>query len=277
MQIAMIDDQILPFDKVEHTYFDRGLYFGDGVYEVIRSYNGNIFALDEHLQRFSNSLAAIKITGIDINQIRSKVLKAFETAAIPNAKIYFHITRGSGPRNHNITADLRPNFFLTLTELEDASKTKANGISVSTYPDLRWKRCDIKSLNLLPNVLANSDAAKKGCEEAILVDEQGFITEGSHSAFLAIFGNKLQTAPLTPNILPSITRNFVIKAAQNIGMKIMEKSISVKGVQKADELIMAVTTKDIVGIVKFDGKPVGNGQVGPQTKKLMQEFAAFTK
>ena len=276
MQIAMLQDRILPLADLDPAHLDRGTYFGDGVYEVLRSYNGKIFALQDHLTRFANSLAAIEITGVDIKKIRSRILKAFDTAGFANAKIYFHITRGSAPRSHVYDADLKPNFFLTVTELPDDSELKATGIAVSTHPDWRWKRCDIKSLNLLPNVLARADAAKKGCEEAILVDEAGLITEGAGSAFFAIFGNVLQTTPLTANILPSITRTFTIKAAKNIGLEIVEKSLTVQQAASADELFVAVTTKDIVPVVKFDDKPIGNGTPGQSTNLLLQNFHTFT-
>ncbi|MCX5638490.1 MAG: aminotransferase class IV [Planctomycetota bacterium] len=277
MQIAMIQDKIVPLDKLEPVYLDRGLFFGDGVYEVLRSYNGKIFALEEHLQRFANSLAGIGIAGVDIDQIRSRVRKAFESAGIANARIYFHITRGSGPRDHIGEANLKPNFFLAVTELGDATQAKTKGIAVSTHPDWRWKRCDIKSLNLLANVLARRDAAQKGCDEAILVDEAGFITEGSSSAFFAISGRTLQTTPLTANILPSITRKFVIKAAENIGLEAVEKSLTHQQASCSDELFIAVTTKDIVPVVKFDGKSVGDGTPGKYTKLLIQEFRKFTQ
>jgi D-alanine transaminase len=276
MQIAMLQDRILPLVDLDPAYLDRGTYFGDGVYEVLRSYNGKIFALEDHLTRFANSLAAIKITGVDIKKIRSRILKAFDTAGFANAKIYFHITRGSAPRSHVYDADLKPNFFLTVTELPDDSELKATGIAVSTYPDWRWKRCDIKSLNLLPNVLARADAAKKGCEEAILVDEAGLITEGAGSAFFAIFGNVLQTTPLTANILPSITRAFTIKAAKNTGLEIVEKSLTVQQAASADELFIAVTTKDIVPVVKFDDKVIGDGSPGRYTRLLIKNFHTFT-
>ncbi len=276
MQIAMIQDRILPLADLAPAHLDRGTYFGDGVYEVLRSYNGKIFVLEDHLTRFANNLVAIAITGVDIKQIRSRILKAFDTAGFANAKIYFHITRGSAPRSHTYDADLKPNFFLTVTELPDDSELKANGIAVSTHPDWRWKRCDIKSLNLLANVLARADAAKKGCEEAILVDEAGLITEGAGSAFFAIFAKTLQTTPLSANILPSITRAFVIKAAKNIGLKVVEKSLTPQQATSADELFIAVTTKDIVPVVKFDDKPIGDGTPGQSTNLLIQNFQTFT-
>ena len=276
MQVAMIQEKIVPVEELEPVYLDRGIYFGDGVYEVVRSYDGKIFALEEHLQRFANSLAAIKIAGVDIDQIRARVQKAFDAAGIANAKIYFHITRGSALREHTYDPDLKPNFFLTVTELTDDTEEKIKGIAVSTYPDWRWKRCDIKSLNLLANVLARQDATRKGCAEAILVDEAGLITEGSHSAFFAIFGQTLQTAPLTANILPSITRKFVIKAGKNIGLEVLEKSLTPQQAGSADELFIAVTTEDIVPVVRFDDKIIGDGKPGKYTKLLTREFRQFT-
>ncbi len=276
MQIAMIEDKIVPVDELEPAYLDRGTYFGDGVYEVVRSYDGKIFALEEHLQRFANSLAAIKIDGVEIDRIRARVRKAFEAAGISNAKIYFHITRGSVPRDHNWDADLEPNFFLTVTEAPDDTEEKNKGIAVSTHPDWRWKRCDIKSLNLLANVLARHDAVQKGCGEAIFVDEAGLITEGAASAFFTINGQTVQTAPLTANILPSITRKFAIEAGKNIGLEIVEKSLTPQQAGCSDELFIAVTTKDIVPVVKFDGRLIGDGRPGKYTKLLIEEFRSFT-
>ncbi len=276
MQVVMIQDKIVPAEELEPVYLDRGTYFGDGVYEVVRSYDGKIFALEEHLQRFANSLAAIKIAGVNIDQIRGRVRKAFEAAGISNARIYFHITRGSAPRDHNWDTNLQPNFFLTVTEAPDDKEEKSKGIAVSTHPDWRWKRCAIKSLNLLPNVLARHDAVQKGCVEAIFVDESGLITEGAASTFFAINGQTMQTAPLTANILPSITRIFAIKAGKNIGMEIIEKSFTPQKACDSDELFIAVTTKDIVPVVRFDGKTIGDGKPGKYTKLLIEEFRSFT-
>jgi len=276
MKLAMVDDKLVPMEDLDPVYCDRGTYFGDGVYEVLRSYNGKLFALDEHLARFAASMAAIRIRGIELGTIRERVLQAFEAAGLANAKIYFHVTRGSAPRNHTWAKDITPNFFLTISEVPDSSAEKARGISVCTHPDLRWKRCDIKSLNLLPNVLARQDAADRGCDEAILVDDQGLITEGAGSAFFAIIGDALCTAPLGANILPSITRHFIVKAATNVGMAIKQQCLTPEQAANADELFIAVTTKDVVPVVKFDGTPIGRGIPGPRVKALMTEFLKFT-
>ena len=276
MHLAMVDEAIVPMEELGPVYLDRGLYFGDGVYEVLRSYNGKIFALEEHLRRFASNLAAVGITGIAVAEVRRRVERAFAAAGIADAKIYFHVTRGSGPRSHTWDAKIKPNFLLTVGPAGDDTQEKTKGIAVCTQPDLRWRRCNIKSLNLLPNVLARQEAAKKGCEEAILVDEAGLITEGAGSTFFAILGQMLQTAPLTANILPSITRGYVIKAAKGVGLKVLEESLTPQQAGAADELFIAVTTKDIVPIVRFDDKTIGDGKPGRWTKCLIEAFRKFT-
>lgn len=277
MNLAMLNDELVPAETLDPIYFDRGIYFGDGVYEVMRSYNGKLFAFDDHMERFARSLAEIRINGIGIDVVAERVQRAFAAAKLPDAKIYFHVTRGSGPRNHAWNDEMKPNFFLTISPVGDSSAEKAEGIAVSTHPDWRWKRCDIKSLNLLPNILARQDAAEKGCDEAILVDEAGLITEGAGSGFFAIVKDALQTAPLTANILPSITRKFVVLAAEGAGLKIEENCMTPQQAAAADELFIAVTTKDIVPVVKFDDTPIGDGKPGPHTRALIEQFRTFTR
>lgn len=275
MKLAMTGDKIIPAEDLEPVYLDRGLFFGDGVYEVVRSYEGKLFALEEHLQRFSRSLKGIDIHGVNMEEIRNRVERAFSAARLANAKIYFHITRGSAAREHAYDDSLKPNFFLTISELPDSSEDKSKGTAVSTHPDLRWKRCDIKSLNLLPNILARTEAARKGCTEAILVDDRGFITEGAASAFFAVKADTLQTTPLSANILPSITRKYIIKAARNMGMKVIEQSFTPKQAKIADELFIGVTTKDVVPVIKFDEQIINDGAAGKYTREIMEEFKSF--
>ena len=279
MDIAMIDDQMLPMAELAEPYLDRGLYFGDGVYEVIRSYDGHLFAFNEHLARFDRSLREIQITGVDIESVRQKVLSAVDRAGYENAKIYFHITRCSEPRNHLPNEDMAPNFLMTVSELEDDPEAKQKGIAVSTHPDWRWKRCDIKSLNLLANVLARIEAQKIGAGEAILVDDDGMITEGAGSAFFAIDGKEkvVFTRPLGHEILPSITRKMVMQVARNAGISVVEKALTPHQAATSDEMFIAVTTKDIVPVVQFDGIEISSGKCGSITKRLMDEFQAFVR
>lgn len=279
MDVAMIDDRMLPVNELDKAYLDRGLYFGDGVYEVLRSYDGQLFALDEHLARFERSLKEISIFDVDMADIRRRVEGSFAECGYADAKIYFHVTRGSEPRNHVPQKGLKSNFLLTAEALGEDAKAKEQGVAVWTHPDWRWKRCDIKSLNLLPNVLARITVQPKGASEAILVNEAGEITEGAGSAFFAIDGKEktLITRPLGPEILPSITRAIVAKVARNAGLAMSERALTPVQAGACDELFLAVTTKDIVPVTLFDGRPVGDGTVGPQCKKLISEFSAFAR
>lgn len=272
----MIDNEILNFGQLDRACSDRGLFFGDGVYEVIRSYDGCIFGLDEHIARFKSSLKAVEIEGVDVNVIRQRVEKAYAASGLKNAKIYFHITRGCGPRDHAATG-LTPRFFLTVEKTDDCIEIKEKGIKVITVPDTRWARCDIKTLNLLPNVLAKKQAAKAGADEAIFVNEAGFITEGASSAFFAVFDDKLQTSPLSANILPSITRKFILQAAENLPLEVLEKSVRACEAKNADEMFIAVSSMDIVPVVKLDGSKIGFGKVGKITKLLITAFADIIK
>ncbi len=277
MELAMIQKQVIELDKVGPVYMDRGTFFGDGVYEVIRTYNGKPFALEEHLTRFDRSLKSIQIYDVDIADIRNRILTAYKQSGIPNCAIYFHITRGSGPRDHGWPKDIKSNFFMTLAEIKGYEKLKEQGVKVCYHKDIRWQRCDIKSLNLLPNVLAKQYAHDKGCFEALLVDSRGDITEGAGSAFAAIYGDNIVTRPLGTNILPSITRGFISKISGMTGMKMVEKILSPFDLNYADELFLAVTTKDILGIIELEGKPVSGGRVGPKTKKLEAAFQEIVK
>ena len=274
MDIAMIDDRMLPISELDRPYLDRGLYFGDGVYEVIRSYDGHIFALDEHLARFARSLREIQIFNVDIKDVKQRVLCAFDRAGYANAKIYFHITRGCESRDHLPGSEITPNFLMTISELKDTPEAGQKGIAVITHPDWRWKRCDIKSLNLLANVLARIEAQKKGASEAILVGDDGMITEGAGSAFFAVDGKEksIITRPLGHAILPSITREMVMRISKNAGLSVVEKALTPAQAAACDELFIAVTTKDIVPIVQFNGEPVGNGRYGEITRQLKGEF-----
>ena len=280
MELAIIGDTVLPYADIPPAYLDNGLYFGDGVYEVLRSYQGRIFALEEHLERFADSLAAIDITNIDLDTVRQRVLRGFAEAGLAEAKIYFHVTRGASGRDRDGPIG-DPCFLMTVTTLKPGYSPE--GIAVATHPDWRWKRCDIKSLNLLANVLARRAATAQGCDEAILVDETGHITEGSSSAFFAVCHDDragetwLQTAPLTANILPSVTRRYVLKAADVIGLPIREQSLRPEQAASMAEMFIAVTTHGIVPVISFDGHAVAGRAIGSWTARLQSAFEQFIR
>jgi len=275
MQLAMIDGQMMHYEQLDRHWLNFGTFFGDGIYETVRSYNSKIFALDDHMQRLHNSLQAIEIN-VDIEKIKADIIKAFNEANIADAKIYIQITRGCGDRSHT-DIGLEAQILITISELPSSCDQKTYGIKAIICPDLRWKRCDIKSLNLLPNVMASREAAKKGAQEAILVNDKGYITEGASSGLYFVFKNKVYTSPLRANILPSVTRKYIVKACNELGLCVIERQLKVKKALKADEIFMGVTTRDVVAIVEVDQKPISDGKKGVVASKIEAEFVKYTK
>ncbi len=277
MELAIVQERIIPLSELDPVYLDRGTFFGDGVYDVMRSYSGHIFALDDHIARFEYSLREIGITTVDVGLIREKIIDAFNRASIDDCMIYFHITRGSAMRSHDWDNGIKYNFFLTITNLISPDPIKKTGVAVCSHEDLRWKRCDIKSLNLLPNVMAKRSAHEKNCFEAILFDSDRNITEGSSSAFFAVIDGCVVTRPLGREILSSVTRKYVELIAKDLGVDFIERSLTVDEAKNADELFLGVTTRDILGVVKFDSTVIGDAKVGPVTRLFEDAYAKIVR
>ncbi len=254
---------------------DRGFLFGDAVYEVIRSYDGRLWALERHLQRLVRSLAAVDMGYVDTAEIGAAIQETYAASAIPDAVVYLHVSRGVAPRSHAYSRDLRPTVLITVRDMSGrlAAMDRA-GVAAITEPDLRWRRCDIKSTNLLPNVLAQTRAREAGAYEAILVHPDGYITEGTSTSVFWVRGGRVSTVPLSGEVLPGITRAFVLEIAQDEGLPVAEERISLDGFRKADEIFLAGTTIEVYPIISLDGRPVGSGQAGPVTLRLQQAFGA---
>ena len=261
----MINDEIVPLAEARISAHDRSIYFGDGVYEAVRCCGGKLFAMKQHLERLKNSLRKMDMLAkVDPEQVRRRVERAVSEAAIAEALVYFQISRGAALRNHDYSDDWQPSFLLTIR----AYCNRQEQVTVITHPDWRWKRCDIKSLNLLPNVLAKHAATKAGTYEALLVDENGLITEATSSNALLVKGDVLQTAPLTANILPGITRALILGLAGQVGLQVREESFTVEEALAADELLITGTGNEVMGVTHVDGKPIADGKLGP----CMQQF-----
>ncbi len=273
----MINGEIVDSAKAKVSAWDRGLFFGDGVYEVIQAYAGKLWGFSQHFRRFQRSLREIEITDVDLRQVEEWIHQAFAAAKMPDSLVYFHITRGCGIRSNVPGEDLgRPQFMLYIKSAPDNRKYVAEGIAAITYPDLRWKRCDIKSLNLLPNVMAARAAHKVGAGEALFVDN-GLITEGASSCFFAVMGGKLVTRPLGHEILPSVTRQAVLALAEKLGIQTVERPITVRESVQADELFVSSSGREIRPIVKLDGHVLSAGKPGSKTLALVDVFLKHTR
>jgi len=271
--IVFFNGQYLPKDQVRLSPDDRGFLFGDGVYEVTRTYDGKLFLLQQHLERLKYSLSELCIMGVDVGglaQVSRELLRRNQLERA-NAIVYIQVTRGAAPRTH---AFPRPPVPATVYAYASAVTPKMDpeiGVKVIAAPDLRWARCDIKSIALAANVLANQAAAEAGGAEAILVRD-GVALEGSHSSFFAVFGDEVRTAPRSNYILPSITRQWAIDLCAREHIALRETPVFAHQLQKADEMFLAGTTTEIMPIVTLDGWSVGTGRPGPITKRLRAAF-----
>ena len=181
----------MPLERATVHVEDRGFQFADAVYEVVRTYNGRPFAVEDHLSRLFRSLAAVEIrTEFSAEQFSALIHEAVQRAGFPDAMVYLQITRGVAPRKHPFPADTVPTEFLYVQEFTDPyANRRQEGVAVLTQPDLRWGRCDIKSTNLLGNVMAMQAAAEAGCVEALLYLPDGTLTEATHSSSFAVKPN----------------------------------------------------------------------------------------
>ena len=276
-EIAYVNGAFMPLDQATVPVEDRGFQFSDGVYEVVATYGGVLYALEPHLRRLERSLRELRIP-LDVRAygFGSVIAEGIRRSGFAEAMVYIQVTRGVAPRHHEFpTPAPRPTVVMTVKELRRLPGSMyAAGVRVISYPDLRWKRCDIKSVGLLANVLAKQAAIEADCFEALLVNDAGLVTEGSSTSAFCVREGGLWTAPLGPRILPSITREALLEAARAEGMAVREEHVSLEQMRSADEVFLAGTTTEAMGVVDIDGQPVGDGRPGPITRRLRAAFLA---
>ena len=256
---------------------DRGFVFGDGVYEVVRAEDGRLFRLADHRRRLTRSLEAIRISSLDLDVLWDRVHELLPRNGLDegHAKVYLQITRGAAPRQHAFPDPApEPTVYARATPLEPPLEKWRNGVKVILRPDQRWARCDVKSLNYLPNVLANQVAQEAGAYEALLVRD-GFVTEGSHSSVAAVFDGTVTVHPFTNRILPGITRKVMLELCADLGLPIETFPVAADELPEADELFLTGTTTGIMPIVQVDDWAVGDGTPGPVAQKLLEAFRAL--
>jgi D-amino acid aminotransferase len=271
--LANLNGQQLPLSEVKVPALDRAFLFGDAIYEVLRVHGGKPWLFDDHWDRLCRSLREVRIEGVDLNRLKERMLATIAAGPFREAMVYIQITRGSAPRGHAFPEEVRPLELLWVQEIGDPYvQMRANGIAATLEPDIRWGRCDIKSTNLLANVLANQAAKEAGGSEAILYLPDGTLTEGSHSSFFAVVDGVLRTSPNSSEILPGRTRGLVLRLVSELGVKVEERPLNRGELPRATELFMTGTTWEVMPVVKLDGKPIGDGKPGPVTRRLQEAF-----
>ena len=277
-ETAFLNGRFLPLAEATVSIEDRGFQFGDGVYEVIRTYRGRPFKLDAHLARLDRSAQAIDLRQpYPFERWVESVTEGLRLGDFPETKIYVQITRGTAPRDHAYAPDLQPTVLMTFRELQPLNATfPSTGVAAMTMKDIRWGRCDIKSINLLANVLARQQAKKRGVFESILVRD-GQVTEGAVSNVFIVQDGKLITAPEGGWILSGVTRQVVLELARHEGLTVQERYCSEQELLGATEVFLTGTTVEVLGVVHIDGKQIGTGQPGPLTRSLAKRFLDETR
>jgi D-alanine transaminase len=271
--LVYLNGEYLQKEDAKVSVDDRGFLFGDGVYEVTRVMRGKIFEEEAHWQRLQNGLSDTRIDAgqLDRGLIReiSQHLIVENGFADKDATVYLQITRGSAPRAHYFPKPpIAPTVYAFAAGFTIPTQLRHYGVEAITHPDIRWARCDIKSINLLPNVVAKQHAVEAGAWESVLIRD-GAITEGSSTNIFGVIDGELRTFPKSNYILPGVTRDVLIGIAREEGIPFRERPIYWEEIPRLQELFASGTTTDVQALVKLDGKPVGDGSVGPVTMKLL--------
>lgn len=276
--IVYVNGAFVPRAEARISVEDRGFVFGDGVYEVLRVINGRPFAAKFHNDRLRRSLEGVRISLVgnatpeSLTEIAKQLLR--ENGLLQGeATIYMQVTRGVATRAHNFpAADVAPTIYISAVRFTPYSELARTGAPAITHPDLRWGRCDLKTLNLLPNVLASQTAKEKGSFEAMLIRD-GVVTEGTKTNFFGVVDGTLRTHPADNHILPGITRSVLHDLARSVSIDFDETPIRADEIPRLSELFLTGTTTDVMPVVRLDDKPVGKGKPGELTRKLQRVLA----
>ena len=276
--IAYLTGDYLSQDQIHISPDDRGFLLADGAYEVIRAYRGRLFRLDAHLERLARSLHELGIGGLDVaslGQVADRLVRDNGLSG-GDASVYIQVTRGAGPRSRPFPdPPIAPTVYGAASAFSPPAEQQQAGIKIALLPDIRWARCDIKSISLLPTVLAAQRAKELGVDEAVFVRD-GAITEGTHTNFAALLDGVLVTPPRSQYVLAGITRQTVLELCRELGIPCEEFSILEHRLDHARECMVLSTFLEVMPVVEIDGRPVGDGRPGPLTRRLQQAFAELT-
>ena len=277
--LVYLDGHFVPRERALVSVDDRGFLFGDGVYEVTRALGGRLVDHDRHARRLARSLAGIDLApaGLDaaaVQAISERLLHENGLGA-GHATVYLQVTRGAAPRTHHYPdpRTTAATVYASASAFAPPEAARASGVAVITGPDLRWGRCDLKTVNLLPNVMAKQQAVVAGAHEALFVRD-GIVTEGASTTLFGVAGGVLRTHPLTPAVLPGVTRELGLELAAALDVPAREQALTLDELAAADELFIASTNNDVMPVVRVDGRTMGGGRPGPVTRRLAAAFAA---
>jgi D-alanine transaminase len=273
--VVYVNGKFVPRSDAVVSVEDRGFVFGDGVYEVVRAIRGRLFATRFHNERLERSLTGVKI-GLQGEDSPARFVEIGRELLSENslldgeATLYIQVTRGATTRAHHFPpASTPPTVYISVARFTPYTEMSERGASAITHADLRWGRCDLKTLNLLPNVLAAQAAKEQGAFEAMLIRD-GVVTEGAKTNFFGVVDGTLRTHPCDSHILPGITRSVLRDLAAEVGIDVDESPITEEEIPGLSELFITGTTTDVMPIVQLDGRFVGDGKPGELTTRLQR-------
>ncbi len=273
--LACLNGELMPVDEARVPIWDRGFLFGDAVYEVFRVYGGRLWLEEEHTNRLRRSLGEMEFPAVDLETLVDRVKRTVDACGVEDGTAYIHITRGVAPRAHAFpNPPVPPTELIVVRPYDDGATARKReaGVAVVSRPDLRWKRCDVKSTNLLANVIALESANRAGAYEALLVDAEGFVTEATHSSVLWVRRGRVEGTPNDATILPGTTRFLAHELARGEGIEVVEGRITLDDFFGVDEAFLAGTTIEVLPIVSLDGRPIGGGTPGPVARRLQAAY-----
>ncbi|GAA3723815.1 D-amino-acid transaminase [Salinicoccus jeotgali] len=276
MKISYYNGEFKQDSDISIDYNDRAFYFGDGVYEVIRLYNGVFYTLEAHIDRLFRSIEKIGIKGIERNEIMEIIAGLQQQNQISNGYIYLQVSRGIDRRNHSFPVNTPPAVMAYMNTIEGSAAHSKEGAAIITSEDYRWLKCDIKSLNLLPNVLEKQRAVEQGAKEAVL-HRNGIVTEGTSTNVFIVKEGVLYTHPADNLILNGITRLSVLEIAGELEIPVKEESFTLADLAAADEVFITSTTLEVLAVGRVDGQTIGEGSKGPMTMRIQETFQKKTQ
>jgi len=276
---AYVNGRYIPHAEARVHIEDRAYQFADGVYEVIAVHGGKLVDEEPHLDRLDHSLSSLRIEWpMSRAALKLAMRELIRRNLVVNGIIYLQISRGVAPRDHAFPkSHPRPALVMTTRHARPPNlKLLETGGAAITIPDIRWQRCDVKSVSLLPNILGKQQAAEAGAYEAWQVAQDGTVTEGtSTNAWIVTQDGKVVTRPLSHAILAGITRRTVIRLAAEEGLKIEERPFTVDEARKAREAFLTSTTSFVLPITRLDGKPIADGMPGSLSRKLRDWYLRY--
>jgi len=278
-RIVYLNGEYMPDHEAKISIFDRSVNFGDAIYDVAGVLDGKLIDFEHHMQRYFNSLAKLSIESpLTKEQILQAFRRLVELNNLDEGLVYMQVTRGVAERDFVWPTGLQPTVFMfTQPKLAEENEAAHTGIMLASAADIRWARRDIKSVNLLGQVLAKKAAHDAGADEALMIDEEGYVTECGSTSFYIVRDDEILTRPLNNDILPGVTRRAIVALCAEKELLLRETRFTLAEAMQADEAFISAASSYILPVVKIDNNDIGGGKPGKRTLQLRNIYLEYVR